>query len=102
MLADGEEVSQGQLTDFRREGDKRNANIARFGSKCGGCLSSIKIVAAFDTYTGYVHVANRRIVAGSEGSHKLMNIVCGCKECRERASLDNMLHAVTRNEIFEV
>jgi hypothetical protein len=26
VLADGEEVSLGQLTDFQREGDKRNAN----------------------------------------------------------------------------
>jgi hypothetical protein len=24
---------------------------------------------------------------------------CECKECRERASLDNVLHVVTRNEI---
>jgi len=26
---------------------------------------------------------------------------CECKECRERASLDNVLHVVIGNEIFE-
>jgi hypothetical protein len=79
VLVDGEEVSLGQPTDFQREGDKRNANIAGSGSKYGGCLSAIKIVAAFDTYTSYVHAVNRRIVAGLEDSHKSMNIVANVK-----------------------
>jgi hypothetical protein len=58
VLVDGEE-------------DKRNANIAGFGSKYGGFTQ-------VDEYC------------------------CECKECRERASLGNVLHVVTRNEIFEM
>ena len=71
MLVDGEEVSLGQLTDFRKEGDKRNANIAGFVSKYGGFTQ-------VDEYC------------------------CECKECWERASLDNVLRMVTRKEIFEI
>jgi hypothetical protein len=40
---------------------------------------SIKTVAAFDTYTSYVHVVDRHIVAGLEGSYKLMNTVANVK-----------------------
>jgi hypothetical protein len=79
VLVDGEEVNLGQLPDFRRKGDKRNAKIAGFGSKYGGCPSSIKTVAGFDTNTSYIPVVNRQIVTGLEGSHKLMNIVANVK-----------------------